>query len=341
MRKILFWTTIIVLVVAGIVTFLYRGSVLPGVHKVADQQPFFVYKGNTVSNIADSLVKYQLISNRQDLIRTARLMRFTDKHLLQGRYQLKAGWNLIQLLDFLARGNQKPFNLVLNPVRTTENLAAFLGRQLAADSMDFYNVLSNEVLLDSLGVNAETVMTLFIPNTYEVYWTVSPKAFLLRMKRESDTFWGQNDRVTKADRLAMTKAQVYTLASIVDRETQANIEKPTIAGLYLNRINIGMPLQADPTVVFAVGDFTIKRVTNKHIAIESPYNTYLNKGLPPGPITMASVAGIDAVLNHKSHNYLYMCARPDNSGQHDFAETFAAHVINANRYREWLTQQGL
>ncbi|HRG44159.1 MAG TPA: endolytic transglycosylase MltG, partial [Saprospiraceae bacterium] len=145
----------------------------------------------------------------------------------------------------------------------------------------------------------------------------------------------------KLKELGMTKEEVYTLASIVDKETLADAEKPTVAGLYLNRLKMGMPLQADPTVVFANNDFTIKRVTNKHTAIKSPYNTYLNKGLPPGPISMATASGIDAVLNHEKHNYLYMCARPDTSGRHNFAETFEAHVQFANIYRDWLTKQGL
>ena len=341
MRKVLIRIGIAIAILGMVGVFFFKGSILPSVTTVANDEYFHIYKAGNLDNVADSLIKYGFIKSKKDLISTAGLMRFKDSDLVPGRFKLKKGWNNIQLLDFLARGKQSPVKLVINPMRKTENVATFLGKNLESDSLDFITLMQDTTFLDSLGVDVQNAMTLFIPNTYEVYWTSTPKSFLKKMKKESDKFWEKDNREQKLKSLGMTRQQVYTLASIVDKETQQNIEKATIAGLYLNRIAQDMPLQADPTVVFAVNDFTIKRVTNRHIATVSPYNTYINKGLPPGPIGMASASGIDAVLNHEKHNYLYMCARPDTSGRHNFAETFAAHVAFANIYRDWLTKQGL
>lgn len=341
MRKFLIRSVIVIAIIALIAAIFFRGSIFPSVTKVANDDFVLVYKNQTVDQLADSLEAHEFIKRKEDLIKTAGLMRFENRHLIPGRYKVKKGWNNIQLLDFLSRGKQTPVNLVINPLRKIENVAFFLGKNLESDSLEFINTLTDPKFLDSLGVNVENAMTIFTPNTYQVYWTTTPKALINKMKKESDKFWEKEGREEKLKALNMTRQQVYTLASIVDKETQQSVEKPTIAGLYLNRINQDMPLQADPTVVFAANDFTIKRVTNRYIALDSPYNTYKYKGLPPGPIGMATASGIDAVLNHEKHNYIYMCAKPDMSGRHDFAETFAAHVINANIYREWLTEQGL
>ena len=179
-----------------------------------------------------------------------------------------------------------------------------------------------------------------IPNTYEMYWDVSADNFLLRMKKENDNFWNK-ERQTKAQTLGLNANQVATLASIVDSESAYNPEKPRIAGLYINRIKKGMLLQSDPTVIYAIGDFTIRRVLNRHLEADSPYNTYKYKGLPPGPIRIPSIAGLDAVLNHENNNYLYMCAKEDFSGSHNFAVTYAEHQANARRYVKALNERGI
>lgn len=340
-RKTLIRIGLGVILLVLVAAIVFRGSIFPSVTQAAEKKYVLVYHDQNVMQLADSLETQGIIKSGKALLKTASLMGFQDRHLIPGRYKVKKGWNNIQLLDFLSRGKQTPVNLVINPMRKIENVAFFLGKNLEQDSLDFVTMLTDTVYLDSLGVDPANAMTLFIPNTYQVYWTTEARTFINKMKKESDKFWQKEGRLEKLKALGMTKEQVYTLASIVDKETQASIEKPTIAGLYLNRLSRGMPLQADPTVVFAANDFTIKRVTNKHIAIQSPYNTYINKGLPPGPISMATESGIDAVLNHEKHNYIYMCARPDTSGRHNFAETFEAHVQNANIYRDWLTRQGL
>jgi len=184
-------------------------------------------------------------------------------------------------------------------------------------------------------------LSLFIPNTYEFWWDSSANEIINRMAKENRKFWEAKNRSKKAEALGLDKKQVYTLASIVEKETQANSEKERIAGVYLNRLKRGMLLQADPTVVFAVNQFDLKRVLNKHLEFDSPYNTYKNKGLPPGPIYMPGIRSIDAVLNAEKHNYLYFCAKPDDSGTHAFATNLIGHNKNAQRYWNWLRKNGI
>ena len=198
------------------------------------------------------------------------------------------------------------------------------------------NLFFDENAIKVYGYTTETLMGLFIPNTYQVYWNTSGEEFLERMVKEHQRFWNTNDRLEKAKDLGLTTNEVYTLASIVEREVSKNSEKKKVAGLYLNRLKIGMKLDADPTAKFATRDFKATRLYFKHTRFESPYNTYLNKGLPPGPISMASITSIDAVLNSEEHNYYYMCAEPKNPGYHIFAETLSEHNKNARRYQRWL-----
>jgi len=201
------------------------------------------------------------------------------------------------------------------------------------------SVFRDKSFLIEIGYTEETLLTAFIPNTYEMYWNTDPKAFVHKMIKEHAAFWDKNNRRAKAQALGLSEKEVYTLASIVERETNANIEKATIAGVYLNRLRIGMKLQADPTSVFATRDFGTRRVTEYHTSYDSPFNTYVYKGLPPGPISMASIPSLDAVLNPEKHNYLYFCAKPDESGTHAFAETFAAHKVNAERFQTYVRQR--
>ena len=209
------------------------------------------------------------------------------------------------------------------------------------DSASLADILTDTAACAQLGYTRETVPALFIPNTYQVYWDISAEQLLERLQKENAAFWNAEQRTAKAKALGMSREEVVTLASIVDSETTNNPEKPRIAGLYLNRLKANMLLQSDPTVIFAVGDFTIRRVLRKHLDIDSPYNTYKYKGLPPGPIRIPSVVGIDAVLNHEAHNYLYMCAKEDFSGTHNFAATYAEHQQNARRYIRALDKRGI
>lgn len=257
-----------------------------------------------------------------------------------GRYQLLPDMTCLQLYRRLRNGTQEPVNLLIPPSRTMDRLASALSQSLMVDSAEIAQALTDSTYLANRGYTKATIPALFIPNTYEVYWDISVDKFMERMERENNHFWTA-ERKAKAEAIGMTCEQVATLASIVDEETANDAEKPMIAGLYLNRLRIGMKLQADPTVKFAVGDFSLRRILNVHLRTESPYNTYLHEGLPPGPIRIASIAGLDAVLNHVEHDYIFMCAKEDFSGTHNFARTLAEHYANARRYVRALNERGI
>lgn len=270
----------------------------------------------------------------------AREKQDTYRPFRPGNYEIRNGDSMRDIWNRLATGVQTPVRLVVGAPRTLDRLAASLGSQLLADSAAFVAAMTCDSLIEALGYTPQTLPALIIPNTYEVWWTLTPEQFLLRMKRENDRFW-KDDRLQKAAKVGLTPVEVATLASIVDEETNQVAEKPIVAGLYLNRLSRGIPLQADPTVKYAVGDPTLRRILNTHLKVQSPYNTYLHKGLPPGPIRIASIQGIDAVLNAQQHNYLYMCASEDFSGYHNFATTLSAHNANARRYQQALNQRGI
>ena len=239
----------------------------------------------------------------------------------------------------LRGGNQTPIALTIQNVRTIDQLTGRVAAKLEMDSVTLATYFNTQ--FDTLAHTVpETRLTRFIPNTYEFYWTVTPEDFAARMLKEYERFWNE-ERMAKAATLNLTPEAVYTLASIVEKETNYNPEKPTIAGVYLNRMAVGMPLQADPTIVFAIGDFEMKRVYHSHLEVDSPYNTYKHPGLPPGPIFMPGIPSMDAVLNREAHQYIYFCAKSPEEGQgHAFAETYEAHLVNANRYQKWLTANG-
>ena len=249
-----------------------------------------------------------------------------EQHLHTGRYA-RLRW-----------GYQEPMNLVVGSVRQLDRLARNVGRQLMTDSADIARLLTDSLHIASLGYDRQTLPALFIPNTYEVYWDMPAEDFLQRMVQEHERFWNK-DRRAKAQALGMTPAEVATLASIVEEETNAKEEKPIVAGLYINRLQRGMPLQADPTVRFAIGDFGRQRVTYADLTLDSPYNTYRYTGLPPGPIRIPTPEGLDAVLDYARHNYLYMCAKEDFSGRHNFASNYADHLRNARRYQQALNKR--
>lgn len=254
-----------------------------------------------------------------------------------GRYILKDGMSNNELVNMLRSGAQAPVNVTFNNIRKLEDLAAVFSERLEADSAAFMRAFTDEQLIKEVGFLPNTLIALFIPNTYQIYWNTSPKSLMLRMKKEYDSFWNE-ERLKKAETIRLTPVQVSTLASIVDEETIKRDEKPRVAGLYINRLNIGMRLQADPTIKFVIGDFNVNRVLTKDLERDSPYNTYIYAGLPPGPIRMPSVEGIDAVLNYEQHEFLYMCAKDDFSGYHAFARTLRQHNINAEKYRKALNR---
>ncbi|GHU58411.1 aminodeoxychorismate lyase [Bacteroidia bacterium] len=267
----------------------------------------------------------------------AKVLKYPD-NLKIGRYAVEPGMSHLALLNKLRRGQQTVTRITFNNIRLVDNLAERLDEQLMIDKDEILHYLNDPEYCRSLGFNTETIGALFIPNTYEMYWNVSAESLIQRMKREYEAFW-TDERKQKAKAIDLTPVEVSTLASIVEEESAATEEYSVIAGLYLNRIWKGMPLEADPTLKFAVGNFAIKRVLNWHKEVDSPYNTYMYAGLPPGPIRTPSIKGLDAVLNYMPHKYLFMCAKEDFSGRHNFAVTLAEHNRNAARYHAELNRR--
>lgn len=259
-------------------------------------------------------------------------------HIKTGRYAVEKGMGNWELLNRLRRGLQTTTLVTFNNIRFKEDLAARFDEQLMLDKDELLVLWNDSLYCDSLGFSIQTLPLLFIPNTYELYWNVPPKKLMRRMLREYNAFWNKQ-RKQKAAELGLTPVEVAILASIVEEESAAADEYPIIAGLYLNRLKAGIPLQADPTVKYAVGDFTLQRILFEHLEIDSPYNTYKHIGLPPGPLRIPTLQGVDAVLNYTKHRYLYMCAKEDLSGRHNFAKTLAEHNRNANRYRMELNRR--
>ncbi len=257
-----------------------------------------------------------------------------------GRYSIQPGEKSLALYRKLRNGLQEPINLTIPNVRTMDQMAGYLGQHLMMDSIQLAEAFHDSAYISKFGYTKETLPALFIPNTYEVYWDISQDAFMKRLERENKNFWNE-ERERKAQRVGYNHAEIATLASIVDEETANNGEKPMVAGMYLNRLRLGMALQADPTVKFALGDFSLRRIYFSHLTVDSPYNTYRYAGLPPGPIRVATIVGIDAVLNYVDHPYLYMCAKEDFSGTHNFAKTYSEHLRNAKRYSKALNERGV
>lgn len=262
-----------------------------------------------------------------------------------GSYRLEKGMNNLTILRILTIGRQSPIELTFNNQDFLEKLAGRFAMEMEFDSISFLQELKKSDYLKSEGFNKETVLSVFIPNSYEIYWNITPDKFIQKMLSEYHKFWNQ-ERLEKAKKLNLTPIQVQILASIVQKETALISERPMVAGLYLNRLKANWPLQADPTVVYSIKlkthqDSIIKRVLKKHLLINSPYNTYKNTGLPPGLISMPDISSIEAVLNAPKHNYFYMCASSENIGSHLFATTLAEHNRNAFKYQKWLNNQGI
>ena len=322
------------------VIFLYFIAIffVPNVFPYSKEKAFLcIPDSSTFEDVTTLLSKDAHILNKSSFTQVAGLLHYGTK-IHSGRYALKSGMNNFELVRILRSGRQTPVRLSFNNIRTKEQLAAKLGLQLMADSASILKLLNDTAFLATYHLNPFTSISLFVPNTYEVFWNINAKDLFKRMDKEYTSFWTE-ERKAKAAAIPLTPTQVSTLASIVEEETNNKQDRPMVAGLYLNRMKAGMPLQADPTIKFAVGDFTIKRVLFGHLRTVSPYNTYKNTGLPPGPIRVATPDGIDAVLNYTHHKYIYMCASETLNGKHKFATTWAEHLANANKYRTELNKR--
>lgn len=263
-----------------------------------------------------------------------------DASASHGSYLVEPGASALVTANDIAKRHQTPVRVTINSMRTLDDLSRRLGSRLEATPAQFRAAIDSVVSLDSATVKSEHLPAAFIPDTYEFYWTDSPRKVMEKLLEARDAFWTP-ERLEKARKLGLTPVEVATVASIVEEESAKRDELPVIARLYMNRLNRGMKLQADPTVKYAIGDFSLRRITGKHLSVESPYNTYRNTGLPPGPIRIPNKTTIDAVLNAPSNNYIYMCAKEDFSGYHNFASDYATHERNAQRYRAALNRRGI
>ena len=301
----------------------------------------YVYPTDNIQSVKDKITS-ALDTDNGSLPGFDALMKYYDyaDRIKPGYYAIRPGDSMRTLCLRLLSGNQSPVRLIVPSVRTLDRLAGAVGKQLMTDSATIMSTLTDAHLIDSLGYTPASFPALFIPNTYEVYWTMTPEQFVSRMVKEHGRYWNAS-RMAKAKAQGLTPNEVITLASIVDEETNKDDEKPQVAGLYLNRLHRGMLLQADPTVKFAMGDFELRRILFVHLETDSPYNTYKYAGLPPGPIRIPSIAAIESVLNPAKHSYLYMCAKEDFSGYHNFATTLSQHNANARRYQQALNKRGI
>ena len=341
MRRIIVSVGLVILLLAGLAAWkAYQMVQAPNVREAPGGIALLLPDGVTFESLLDSMAVKNVLINPRSFRTVAGWMKFGDP-VNGGRYLLSSGLSNRALINVLRSGNQTPVDLVINSVRTLPELSARIAEQIEVDSLTLLQSFNSSETLEYLGATPEELMTYFIPETYEVFWNMNSRRLIERMKSEHDKFWQSKDRLAKATDLGMSPAEVYTMASIVQKEAQLPSERDTVAGLYLNRIKTGMLLQADPTVVFATGLFDLRRVLNKHVAIESPYNTYKHAGLPPGPICMPDIATIDAVLNAAQHDYIYMCASPDAVGRHAFASNATEHYANARRYHRWLDKRGI
>lgn len=294
-----------------------------------------IYHDYDFEDLCNAVDSCESIVNKRSFFRAARSMKLTGG-FKAGYYRLKEGMNNKAIVRMIANGWQTPVSISFaGYIRTLDRFAKILSEKLEADSASFAAVLTDPAVMAGYGFEQESFIGMFIPNTYEVYWTISPEKFVDRMNKEYKAFWN-GERSAKAAETGLSPKEVSTLASIVISETKHVPEMPRIAGVYMNRLHKGMLLQADPTVVYACNQAGITRVLNKHLKVDSPYNTYIHKGLPPGPITMSPVVALDAVLNYEHNNYLYFCARETFDGQHNFSSTLSGHMANARAYHKAL-----
>jgi UPF0755 protein len=296
-------------------------------------------KGATYETVWDSLNAHKIVKDRLSFQFLAKLLKYKG-HVKEGRYVIKSDMGNYELIKKLRSGDQDPIHLTFNNIRLKKDLVHKIGNKFDFDSTTFALMLNDSAVAHRYGFTKETIMCMFLPNTYDIYWNSTPDKVFSTMKTWYDKFWTPA-RIQKAKAIGLDPIKAQIMASIVEAETKKADEKPRVAGVYMNRLLTNMPLGADPTVIFAHQDFSIKRVTKEQLKINSPYNTYKVIGLPPGPINLPDLASIDAVLNYEHHQYLYFCAKEDFSGYHNFAVSYDDHLNNARIYQEALNKRNI
>jgi UPF0755 protein len=330
---------VVMVVFAGLLsTFsFYFYQVIKSPNLQVDRQSFtfLIPREATFRSVQDTLYKYRVVTDMVSFSFLAKLMSYQEA-VKPGLYTIAPNMTNIEAIRLLRAGNQSPSKVTFSNARLMEDLYEPITRYLELRPEEFQGAVEAFVASNEDGFSEETIIGMFIPNTYQAYYTISAGELVEKLNQEYHKFWNEGN-IKKAQALGLSPKEVSTLASIVQAESTIGEESPIIAGLYINRLQQGIPLQADPTLVFAVGDFTLKRVLNEHKEVDSPYNTYKNKGLPPGPINMPSIRSLNAVLNYERHNYIFMCAKEDFSGYHNFTASLREHNENARRYQRALS----
>ncbi len=317
---------------------LFKDNIIDA--KSKKEQVFFIHTGATYTDVIASLKKQHILKNIETFKWIAKRIQY-DKNIKPGRYTFSNNTGNLYLIRKLYSGSQTPVKITFNNIQNKEQFAEKISNQIEASKSELLREFNNPKLLDSLHLTEENFPTIFLSNTYEFYWNTTASEFIARMLKEYTKFWN-DDRREKADEIGLSPTDVTILASIIQKESSKYDEYPTIAGVYLNRLKIDMPLQADPTVLFALKKLGVsRRVLHGDLKIKSPYNTYINKGLPPGPICLPELKSIDETLNAENHNYIYFCAKEDFAGYHNFAATWEQHQVNARKYQQALNESNI
>jgi UPF0755 protein len=325
--------------IAGVAVYIGYRVFGPNTKTFSDNKFFYIHTGSTYDDVLHGLEDQQIVLSRNSFNWVAQKFGYPD-HVKAGKYKITPGMSNFEIVKLLRSGHQTPVNLVITKLRTKTDLVHKLSANLEADSATLWALLNDQVYLRQFGLDTSTVMCAFMPNTYEFFWNTSAENTFRKFEKAHDDYWTA-PRKAAAAKLGLTPIQVTILASIVEEESNKNDEKPLISSVYLNRFRKGMRLQADPTVKFALQDFALRRIREGHLQFDSPYNTYIYPGLPPGPICTPSTKTLEAVLNTPDTDYLYFCAKSDFSGYHAFAATYEEHMKNAHLYQAALNARGI
>lgn len=337
-KRILLIIILFTLVAAVFAYSYYKKIFDPNVNLTTESTSIYIPAQSGFGDVLQILMNQKIIQDSSSFVWVANQMNYIKDKIPGGKFEIQNQWSNRDLISSLRAGLEVPINLTINQLHDVDRISSLVSSHLEADSSKLVKLLESDELLSNTQVDKANLLSLFIPNTYQFNWDTDAQGFIDRMEKERKKYWTE-ERMAKAAKHNLSPAEVYTLASIVEKETQNTAEKPRLAGVYLNRLDKGILLQADPTVVYALGKKGIRRVLTKHLKTPSPYNTYIHAGLPPGPICMPSMTSIEAVLNAETHDYLFFCAKPDNSGTHAFAETLRAHNNNANKFHKWLNER--
>ncbi len=338
-KKAARWTLLLLLIIGAICVFGFYLVFGPNTGSFTKDEYLYIRTGTTYEQVVETLENSGFIKDMQGFKLVAKALKLPE-NIHAGRYRIKKRMSSFKIVRMLRSGTQDPVKLVINKLRTKSDFVRLVSTNIEADSVELMRLLNDEDYLEEFGVDTSTAMAMIIPDTYEFFWNTTADKALRKIQKNHVRFWN-DERKGKAAVKGLTPVQAVILASIVDEETNMSADKPKIASVYLNRIKVGMALQADPTVKFAIGNFAIKRVTSAMLQINSPYNTYMYGGLPPGPICTPSPGSVNAVLDAPRTTYLYFCAKADFSGYSAFASTYEQQINNANAYRRALDARGI